>query len=173
MSYAIINDSLYVSYPVVFEELEEETNKYVADQMPRWGINDKKHHVLFSIFCMPSNSFMVSLSEEKTALKQIRKVAKKSRGFKDLGDNKKKICGKEVNGFRYQYTMNDIVQYCETYTIKNNRCIYVIYCYVRKTEDFELKVVSELYDSMEFLTDERRKEIEAENEQKNINVNNI
>ncbi len=141
MNNALLHNELSVSFPEGFHVMDRDEMKklYLDDNPNRWGIWDTERHIIITVFWHQTNGILAALADEKSVAQSTE--SRLSRGlkkyhYKCLGFFSTPLCGQEVPGFRYEYTLGDVVQVGETILLKQGKTCYTIYYYERKNRSY-------------------------------------
>lgn len=137
MNHTLINNHLHISFPDDFQFLtrDELQELYRSDNKDMWGIRDKAHKILLTVFHHKSSGFMVKVfgNPKEIAEQNERKLAA---FYRDYGYEQKEffssqIDGKDAYGFRYDYTVQGVTQSCESVVTFYKDTCYTFYYYTR------------------------------------------
>ena len=149
---AIINDEVILSYPDGFEEMDREQLReaFLDDNPNRWGIKDEKRHMLITVLWNRTNMITAMITGPGTiadsAEHKMKTSLSKSR-YKLGGFEKKKISGRNANGFTYEYVLEDTEQIGEVLVFQNVNCYYTLYAYALKQNKKAARVVIDSIES--------------------------
>ena len=158
---AVINNEVLLSYPEGFEEMDRKALKeaFLDDNPNRWGIKDEKRHMLVTVLWNRTNMITAMITGPSTIADSVEHKMKtslnKSR-YKFGGFERKKVSGRNANGFTYEYVLEDTEQIGEVLVFQNVNCYYTLYTYALKENRQAARVVIDAIESSIHFTNDRK-----------------
>ena len=128
-----INGELALPRPEGFVVMspEELARAYTCDNSDRWGMWDKKRHIMVTVLWQRYNPLLAWLADMKTLVKRNEQLT--SRGYKDHdyrleGFRSRDVRGMAGEGYRFTYRLGDVVQRIDTVLVKKGRTVYSLSC---------------------------------------------
>ena len=134
---AIINNEVILSYPDGFEVMDREALKevFLDDNPNTWGIKDEKRHMIITVLWNRARMITAMITGPSTIADSVEHKMKtslsKSR-YKCNGFERKKVSGRNANGFTYEYILEGVEQIGEVLVFQNVNCYYTLYTYALK-----------------------------------------
>ena len=154
-NHVLLNEELNLYWPDGFSVMTKEELKAAlrTEDPEKFGIHDKERHIILFVWWHISNPLIVKLAGNiQNVVKQTEKKLKKT--YKDhqyrfLGFFPTKVCGYEAYGLRFEYTLGEITQICETIQFIYKSCCYTISYYTRPELDEQNQpVLQEILESI-------------------------
>lgn len=136
-NHVLLNEELNLYWPDGFSVMTEEEQKaaFKTESTDRFGLHDKERHIIVFVWWHLSNPLIVKLagSIENVVKQTEKKLSKtyKNHNYQFGGFFSTEVCGCSARGLRYDYTLGDIVQTCETIQFIYKSCCYTVSCYTR------------------------------------------
>ena len=157
----IINEEVLLSYPDGFEEMDREQLKeaFLDDNPNRWGIKDEKRHMMITVLWNRTNMISAMITGPAavahSAERKMRTSLNKS-SYKCGGFERKKISGRNANGFTYEYVLEGAAQIGEVLVFQNVNCFYMLYAYaLKKNQKAARVVIDAIENSISFTNDKK------------------
>ena len=158
---AIINNEVMLSYPDGFEEMDRAQLKdaFLDDNPNRWGIKDEKRHMMVTILWNRTNMISAMITGPGTIADSAEHKMKTSLSksqYKCNGFERKKVSGRNANGFTYEYVLEGVEQIGEVLIFQNVNCYYMLYTYALKKNEQKARVVIDaIENSIRFTNDKK------------------
>ena len=139
-------------YPDGFEEMDREQLKeaFLDDNPNRWGIKDEKRHMMITVLWNRTNMISAMITGPAavadSAERKMRTSLNKS-SYKCGGFERKKISGRNANGFTYEYVLEGAAQIGEVLVFQNVNCFYMLYAYALKKNQKAARVVIDVIEN--------------------------
>lgn len=158
---AVINNEVLLSYPEGFVEMDREALKeaFLDDNPNRWGIKDEKRHMLVTVLWNRTNMITAMITGPGTiadsAEHKMKTSLSKSR-YKFGRFERKKVSGRNANGFTYEYVLEGVEQIGEVLVFQNVNCYYTLYTYALKENRQAARVVIDAIESSIQFTNDKK-----------------
>lgn len=136
MEKATLNNELDITFPEgfhVMDKEEMEKHKYVGEA-PGWCITDPERHIVVSVSWKKINGLAARLLNTKDIAKRMEtgiRAAMSQYGYKFEEFISLKPGGKNADGYRYSYTVQETGMSGQSLCIKNGSTFYYVHCYYR------------------------------------------
>ncbi len=137
METVLLNDQLSVSIPDGFHVMsrEEISQLNFSGEAPQWCIRDEERHVIFTIAWKKTNALFSMVLSEKDVAKSMEKSLRgsmQSVNYQLEEFVSSSLDGKSAEGFTYDYVVDDVGMHGIIYSVKQKKCFYYIYGYIRQ-----------------------------------------
>lgn len=133
----ILNDHLTLCLPDGFHTMDEAERKKLAfyGDGPCEAIADPDRHIVVSIgWKLPGGFLSMLLSAKDIAKDMEKKLSQpmRSYGWRTGSVLTKVVDGEKAEGFSYEYEVQGIRMYGESYALKRGKTLYYLHFYARK-----------------------------------------
>lgn len=156
MGRALVNGELSVIYPKGFVEMSE-AELLLAYQTPnpdRWGIWDKRHHIIVAVlYHVTKSRFLARMVSTRSLAERVERATRKAyrdKGYQSKGFFEMRLCGSEAHGFAYEYEQDGVAQVGEAIVFQHGTCCYTLYYYARQSNrEASHRVFEDILDSLD------------------------
>ena len=157
METALLNNELNLAYPDGFRVMsKEELSGYnFYSEAPGWCVNDAERHIMVSVSWKQVPSLFAKMLKVKDVAKSMEgqmAQAMKAFQYKLVEFTARTPGGKEAEGFRYDYTVQDTGMSGESLCVKNRNTFYYLHFYYRTAlKEESMAVVDEILQSASWM----------------------
>lgn len=153
METALLNNELNLSYPDGFHVMsrEELSGFNYYSEAPGWCINDADRHIMISVSWKKIPGIFARMLKIKDVAKSMEgQMAQVMKAYDYRLDDfiSRSPGGKEAEGFRYQYKVQDNDMTGMSFGVKNKNTFYYIHIYYRSAlKEESVPVIEEILKS--------------------------